>query len=435
MDIIGPKIDSRRLSRVNMAEGAVRYRNAVLIDDEQQRHLGDFLLHSDGSWSNSNGDEDVIQDIDGSKRLITRSMQNWHTHLAMQLNARDFSDGLALEQWLEKSIFPTEMRLTPDICAAGTAAAAAEMIKTGSTFACDMYHFPAAIAPVMADAGLRAIICGPQTQWPPNAEGDDGEVRKELESLIASNKPENKVQYGVATHAIYTCDKETLLKGKELAEKYDAALHIHVSETRKEVAQCFDEHGMYPVEYLDSIDYFLPGTICAHGSWVKKSEMRTLAKVGAKVVHCPTSNMKLACGGTLSLPAYLEAGVDVRLGTDGGASSGSGLDLVNEARMASLVQRHDHWDASALTAEAAFAMATKGSQDWAVWNLDDIRMAPYGRSNNRHIANLIYNGAECLDLWVDGEALRQNGETKTMDESKVLDNLNDAVETYYQNLE
>ena len=68
-----------------MADEAVRYRDAVLIDDMQKRHLGDFLLHSDGSWTMSKGDEDVTQDIDGSKRLITRSLQNHHTHLALSL--------------------------------------------------------------------------------------------------------------------------------------------------------------------------------------------------------------------------------------------------------------------------------------------------------------------------------------------------------------
>ena len=81
---------------MGMDEAAVRYTNAVLIDDEQQTHLGDFLLHSDGSWAASKGDEDVVQNLDGSKKLITRSFQNWHTHLPMQLNARDFSDGLPL---------------------------------------------------------------------------------------------------------------------------------------------------------------------------------------------------------------------------------------------------------------------------------------------------------------------------------------------------
>ena len=97
-----------------MDEASVRYTNAVLIDDEQRTHIGDFLLHMDGTWSESKGDEDVVHNIDGSKRLITRSFQNWHTHLPMQLNARDFSDGLPLEEWLDKSIFPTEMKLTKE---------------------------------------------------------------------------------------------------------------------------------------------------------------------------------------------------------------------------------------------------------------------------------------------------------------------------------
>ena len=189
---------------------------------------------------------------------------------------------------------------------------------------------------------------------------------------------------------------------------------------------------MYPVEYLDSIDFFIPKrTICAHGSWVKKSEMRTMAQRKAILAHCPSSNMKLACGGTASLPAYRDAGVEVRLGTDGPASSGSGLDMAHEARMACLVQRHDHWDASALVAKDAFAMATTGSQDWAVWDLSDIRMNPVGKDNERHISNLIYNGGQCVDLWVDGNPLMQSGEVTTIDEVGILNVFNNAVADYY----
>ena len=418
-----------------MEEAAARYTNAVLVDDNQQTHLGDFLLNSDGSWAPSNGDEDVIHNLDGSKKLITRSFQNWHTHLPMQLNARDFSDGLPLQEWLQKSIFPTEMRLTKEYTRIGALASALEMIRTGSTFACDMYHFPESIVSAMNEAGLRGIICGPQTQWPPREGGDDGSVRRELDSQLATNKPEDKVQYGVATHAIYTCDEETLLRGKELAQKHDAFLSIHVSETRKEVADCHKKSGMYPVEYLDSIDYFIPEkTILAHGSWVKKSEMRTMARRNLVLAHCPSSNMKLACGGTASLPAYKEAGVEVRLGTDGPASSGSGLDMAVEARLSCLVQRHDHWDASALLAKEAFAMATVESKDWAVWDLNDIRMSPYGKDNERHISNLIYNGGECLDLWVDGDPIMQGGEIKTLNEQELLETFNDTVNDYYSQL-
>ncbi len=420
-----------------MDDEGILYTDAILIDDYQQRHLGNFILGPDGSWSNASGDEDVKQKIDGSNRLITRGLQNWHTHLAMQLNARDFSDGSPLDEWLKNSIFPTESRLSREICRAGAAAAAAEMISTGGSFANDMYHFPGEIGPVLANAGLRAKVSGPVTTWPPTAAGDDEQALRNLRQLLAAGPiGDGRVSYGVASHSIYTCSEETLLKGRDLALEYDVNLHIHVSETRKEVADCFDAHGMYPIEYLDSIDYLVDGKVnCAHGSWAKKNEMRILAARNAKIIHCPSSNMKLACGGTLSLPAYLDAGVDVRIGTDGSASNGNGLDMLAEARTAILVQRHDHWNARELTAASAFAMATAGSKDWAVWDLDNIRMHPVGRSNNRHLANLVYNGTDCLDLWVDGKALRRDGKTLTLDEGEVIEQLNHAVDDYYRDIE
>ena len=85
-------------------DASARYTNTVLYENGV-KHVGDILLHDDGSWSKSVGNEDVKHDFDGSNRLITRSLQNWHTHLAMQLNARDFSDGYTLDRWLNEAIF------------------------------------------------------------------------------------------------------------------------------------------------------------------------------------------------------------------------------------------------------------------------------------------------------------------------------------------
>jgi len=419
-----------------MSDGdPVRYRNTVLYDHGGTKTVGDILLHADGSWSPSNGTEDVVDDIDGSKRLITRSFQNWHTHLAMQLNARDFSDGFPLHRWLNEAIFPTESRMTPEYVRMGARCAAAEMIRTGSSFAADMYFFPRVTGEVLTHAGLRGLVGGPVSDSALPSHPDAASALSELDGLMANNSEDDLVQYAIATHSVYLCSEDTLRRAAELAQKRQARLHIHVSETRKEIADCHAKTGMYPVEYLDSIDFFQPGTVCAHASWVKKNEIRLLKQHEATAVHCPSSNMKLACGGTLSLPAYREAGVDVRLGTDGAASSGNGLNMQAEARLASLVQRHDHWDPTLLPAVDAMALATKGSRDWAVWNLDDVRMRPQGRSNNRHLANLIFNGADCLDLWVNGTALRRDGVTKTIDEGAVLDEIDAAVATYYEGVE
>ena len=51
-------------------EYAARYTNTVLYDDAGQKHLGDFLIHDNGAWSVSNGDEDVRYVIDGSDKLL-----------------------------------------------------------------------------------------------------------------------------------------------------------------------------------------------------------------------------------------------------------------------------------------------------------------------------------------------------------------------------
>jgi 5-methylthioadenosine/S-adenosylhomocysteine deaminase len=414
---------------------SVRYRNAILYDENGHKHVGDVLLHDDGQWSASKGDEDVQHDLDGSGRLITRSLQNWHTHLAMQLNARDFSDGFPLHRWLNEAVFPTEARLNPEYVRVGAQAAAAEMIRTGSSFAADMYFYPAVTGKVLADAGLRGLVGGPVSDAALPSHPDAASALDELDSMLQQQNVEDKIQYAIATHSVYLCSEETLRRASELAEKRNARLHIHVSETRKEIADCHEKTGLYPVEYLDSLDFFKPGTVCAHASWVKKNEIRMLAEHEVTAVHCPSSNMKIACGGTMSLPAYNDAGVDVRIGTDGAASSGSGLDMLAEARLAALVQRHDHWDATLLPAADVFSMATKGSSDWAVWNLDDIRMRPLGRSGNRHLANLIFNGADCMDLWVDGQALRMNAVTQTIDEESAWNELDLAVDTYYEGVE
>ena len=418
-----------------MEEGVRRVTGTRLIDHDGAVQRGDFLLHPDGSCTKSKGDEDVVETIDGSTRLVTRSLQNWHTHLAMILN-RGMGEGLPLLEWLETAIFPVEKNLTAELVEIGTRAAAAEMIATGTTYACDMYFHTQTIGETLAETGVRATLCGPITDGlTPNFKPGSGDALRHIESLITGSSPRpGRIDYGVGTHSVYVCDEEILVKGSDLAKRADCTLHIHTSETRKEVADCHAEHGMYPVEYLDSLDYFTDGTtVCAHCGWLTKKEMRILAGHDAHAVHCPTSNQKLACGGTMSYPAMKEAEVDVRLGTDGSASNNS-LDMRAEAKAASLVQKHDHWNARVLGPEETWQLATKDSIDWVTWDLDDIRMRPRGRDGRRLLSNLIYSGARCLDVIVGGEALRRDGVTLTVDEGSAGSELEEAVSQYYSEI-
>ena len=418
--------------------GSRRYTNTWLMDHDCSPQYGDFILHDDGSWSTSKGDEDVLETIDGSGRIITRSFQNWHTHLPMILN-RGMGEGLPLMEWLETAIFPVEKKLTEDLIRVGTKAAAAEMIATGTTFACDMYFHTQTIGETLADTGVRATLCGPITDGlTPNFKPGSGDALRYMEGLITGPSPRpGRIEYGVGTHSVYVCDEDTLLKGSELAKKTGSMLHIHTSETRKEVADCHAEHGMYPIEYLDSIGYFQDAeegsTVCAHCGWVTKKEMRILAGHGAHAVHCPTSNQKLACGGTMSYPAMKEAKVDIRLGTDGSASNNS-LDMRAEAKTASLIQKHDHWNARVLSPEETWRLSTKDSKDWITWDLNDIRMSPIGKDGRRLLPNLLYSGGKVIDVLVDGEALRRDGITLTVDEQKARERLNEVAIDYYSEL-
>ena len=415
-------------------EALVRRITDTWLYDGFSTNRGDFLLHEDGSWEKSNGDEDVHEVIDGKNRFFTRSLQNWHTHLPMTLN-RGMGEGLDLMSWLKTSIFPTEEKVTRELVRIGASAAVSELIATGTTFACDMYHFPESIGPVLDESGIRGIVCGPTTTWPPSEIGsEDLTALRGLERLLSDGPlGDGRVEYGVATHAVYTCSEEILMRGSDLARKHDSTLHIHTSETRDEVVNCHKERGMYPIEYLDSIGYFTDRTVCAHCGWVTKKEMGILASKSAICVHCPTSNQKLACGGTMSYPAMKEAGADIRLGTDGAASNNS-LDLRREAKAASMIQRHDHWDATILDPEETWILATKDSKDWVSWDLSDIRMRPIGRDGRRLLANLLYSDSKCMDVFVEGRSIRRNGVTLTLNEGEIGRQLEDSAIEYYRDI-
>ena len=402
-------------------------RDTRLIDDAGRLHQGDVVLADDGSWHLAGAGDSAWEQLDGTSLILTRTLQNWHTHLPMTLQ-RSWAEGLPLMRWLEGYMFPSEQVLTPEHVAAGTWAAAAEMIRTGTSFACDMYYFPEVIAQVMADAGLRALVTGVVTDFP-TPSYPDGPVQaiNQLEALITGASPApGRISFGIGTHSVYTCSPENLSRACDVARRHSAPLHIHVSETLGEIDACRTARGATPVHYLDSLDFLQPGLVAAHCGWLEPGEADLLARHHTKAVYCPSSNMKLATGSTMHIPHMTAAEVDVRLGTDGAASNNS-LDMRAEAKVASLLQRHDHGDATLMNPVTTWQMATRGSQDWVSWNLDDIRMMPAGAQGSRLLSNLLYSNADCVDMWVAGTPVRRNGITLTVDERAAIAGLERAA--------
>src|SRR5436853_4015551 len=115
-------------------------------------------------------------------------------------------------------------------------------------------------------------------------------------------------------HAIYTVSKDSLLRIRELADKKGSLIHLHLSETKREVDDCVVETGLRPAKYLDSIGFLAKDVIAAHGCWLDPSEIDLLAHTGTRVAHCPTSNMKLSVGQTMPYAALKEAAGVTSLG-------------------------------------------------------------------------------------------------------------------------
>ena len=135
------------------------------------------------------------------------------------------------------SLFPVEKFLTPEFVEIGTRAAAAELISTGTTFACDMYFHTEVIGETLAKTGLRAELCGPITDGlTPNFKPGSGDALKHMRNLIkqGSSRPD-RISYGIGAHSVYVCSEETLRKASEVSKETNCKLSIHTSETRKEV--------------------------------------------------------------------------------------------------------------------------------------------------------------------------------------------------------
>lgn len=291
--------------------------------------------------------------IDAAGAPLVAPLVNGHTHAAMTL-FRGYGGDLPLMRWLREVVWPVEAKLEPEDVYWGVRLACVEMIRTGTTRFWDMYWHPGTTARAVCDAGLRATIGGPLFDVDGGTAAMQEAARGNLDEL-AQFGPE--IESALAPHAIYTVSEELLRWTAELAAEREVAVHIHLSETEQEVADCLERHGLRPAAYLDRLGMLGERTVLAHGVWLDRAELELVAARGCTVVTNPVANMKLAVGGVFPYPAAREAGVAVGLGTDGPGSNDS-LDLLSDLKAFALAQRHTADDPTVLPAEEAWRIAT-----------------------------------------------------------------------------
>jgi 5-methylthioadenosine/S-adenosylhomocysteine deaminase len=372
--------------------------------------------------------------IDATGQLVVPGLINTHTHAPMVLY-RGLADDLALADWLNTYIFPAEAKtVSPEFVRAGTRLAALEMIESGTTTFADMYYFEEEIAKETKAAGLRAVLGQTIIQFPVADAKTPADGLARAEAFIKAFKGDPLITPAVAPHAMYTLDGPTLKAARELSRQHSVPTLIHLAETRDEIRTAQERFALSPTAYLDSLGFWGPGVLAAHGVWVSEPEIALLRQRGVGVSHNPESNMKLASG-TAPVTGYLRAGVALGLGTDGAASNND-QDMFEAMRMASLLAKLQSNDPRAVGAATALELATMGGAralgldrltgslergkraDLIVVDVSSARQTPMYDA----VSHLVYTtrGTDVRHTVVNGRVLMRDRKVLTLDAPAVL---------------
>ena len=296
--------------------------------------------------------------IDLPDHILAPGLINAHCHAAMTL-LRGAADDLPLQRWLTERIWPMEGALVDEhFVRVGTQLAAVEMLLGGTTTCVDMYFYSKAAAHSFLSVGQRAVLALPVIDFPTRYAADvDAYISIGLQARDEF-VGEPLLSFALAPHAPYTATDTTFQKVLAFANELGIPVHTHLQETAQEVSDALARSGVRPTARLARLGVLSPDFFAAHGVHLDATDIATLARHGASVVHCPSSNLKLASG-LAPIAALLKAGVNVGLGTDGAASNNR-LDMFEEMRIAALIGKVQSNDATSVNARQAFTMATLG---------------------------------------------------------------------------
>ena len=395
---------------------------------------GDILIENDKIAVLGNVTEEQASGaevIDGRHTIAMPGLVNTHTHAAMTL-LRSYADDMELMPWLNEKIWPAEAKFVNEYIYWGSALAAVEMIQSGTTTFADMYDSMHEVARVTEESGLRANLArGCVVFSDPELKNIQKNVRL-YENF--HNTADGRIKVWFAPHAPYTCPPEYLTKIVEAADQCKTGIHVHLAETQDELKQIQEGYGKTPTEYLNDLGVFKLPTLAAHSVYLTDSDIAILKEHNVGIAHNPSSNLKLASG-IADIPKYLQAGLNVGIGTDG-CSSNNTLNMFKEMTICSFVQKVNRMDPTVLPAEQILNLATIGGAKAMRWD-DEIGTLEVGKKAdlilvdinkphfapwNNSVSDLVYSaqGSDVKTTIVNGKVLMKNYEVLTMDVEKIM---------------
>lgn len=308
-------------------------------------------LYAEGGTLVALGDEarekaaaagEPVERLDARGKWVLPGFVQAHLHLCQTL-LRNGPEDLELLPWLKQYVWPGEAAHDPDTITISARLGLAECLSAGVTAVLDMgtVRHTDAIFRAAARSGIRytggnALMDDPETTPPQlRAPADEGLAETERLRTRWHGRDRGRLRVAVSPRFAVACTEPLLRRAAEYAAEKAVVLHTHASENRREIELVRRRTGRGNLAYLDSLGLLTPRTCVAHAVHTDESDWSILAERQTSVVHCPSSNLRLASG-VCPVTDLARAGVNLALGSDGAACNNL-LDAFREMRLAALL--------------------------------------------------------------------------------------------------
>jgi 5-methylthioadenosine/S-adenosylhomocysteine deaminase len=305
------------------------------------------------------------ESVDLGRLVLLPGTVNAHNH-SFQSLLRGRTEDRSFFAWRDV-LYHFGGQMGPEQLEVGALLAYGEMLLRGVTTVVDFFYIhnqsnEAARAAIRAAGrlGMRLVLARSMidgTVQPPAYRESIEQAVEHTRELWSEVRDDPLASVIPAPHSPHGASGRLIQAGARLAEELNTTWHSHVAEGQYEGERTRREYGLPPLAWIDSLGALSERTCIVHGVWLEDEEIELLGRRGGKLVYCPSSNMFLGDGIT-PLPKYLQAGVTIALGSDGGCGNNR-VSVFEEMRMASLLQSVATLDPSVLTGSQAFAMGTR----------------------------------------------------------------------------
>ena len=370
--------------------------------------------------------------------LLTPGLINMHSHAAMTF-LKGIADDLKLNDWLEKSIWPNELKfLNEKLVYDCSQLACLEMISSGITTFNDMYFYPESTARAAIDIGMRSNIGLLCLDFNSNYASDFTDYLDKGFTFRDNFRDEQMITTSLAPHAPYTLSDDSLSKVRTFADQLGLSIHCHLHETQWEIDKSMEEFGIRPINRLDSLGLLGPDFMAVHCVHLSDSDLQIMSKNQINVISCPTSNLKLASG-IPPINSLLKHSNTLSVGTDGSASNNK-LNIIDDLKLLSLLQRNDSDPSSFLSSKDLIDLITTKSAESLGLN-DNIGSIEIGKKADLAafdlstyctqpvydpLSTLIYSGGRdtANAVWVNGNLRYHNKKfTNDLDEKLIIERI------------